>query len=134
MASFRLAGMHNENSMAQTRESGARGAENGYRSADELARILGARRVNPTANEFRLGERRIALKTGSRGFVIPDGLLSRVDAVFYGEKIQGEWSVFELGPTIVRREASPSQRKSHQNGVYHALSKTKCRALGTRIR
>jgi hypothetical protein len=120
--------------MPQSRETGARGAENGYRNADDLAEILGARRIDSVANEFTQAGRRIAVKTGDRGLVIPDGLLSRVEAVLYGYKDRGGWVVYELHPGTVRAEASPSQSKSHQNGVYYALSKGKCRTYGTRIR
>jgi hypothetical protein len=120
--------------MPQTRDTGARGAENGYRNADDLASLLGARRLHKVANEFHFDGRRVALKTGDRGLVIPEGVLSRVDAVLYGYKERGDWVVYELTPETVRQEASPSQSKSHQNGIYHALSKGQCRMLGARIR
>ena len=100
--------------MAQNRATGARGVANGYRNADELATLLGATRLDPVANVFRLGGRLIALKTGDRGLVIPDGLLSRVDAVLYGYRETSAWAVFEVSPATIRRESSPSQSKSHQ--------------------
>jgi hypothetical protein len=120
--------------MPQTRETGARGAENGYRNADDLAKVIGARRIDSAANEFLHDGRRVAIKTGDRGLVIPGGLLSRVDAVLFGYKDRGGWVVYELSPGAVRAEASPSKSKSHQNGVYLALAKGKCRTLGARIR
>ena len=120
--------------MPQNRETGARGAENGYRNADDIAALLQATRVSSIANEFTLAGRRVAIKTGERGIVIPDGLLARVNSVVYAYPESGGWTIYEVDAESVRRNSQPSRSASHQNGIYHALSKTKCRALGTKLR
>jgi hypothetical protein len=55
--------------MGQTRETGRRGHESGYRNADVLAKRLNAQRVSTQSNEFVMGSRRVLLKTGDRGAV-----------------------------------------------------------------
>jgi hypothetical protein len=119
--------------MGQTRETGRRGHESGYRNADVLAKRLNAQRVSTQSNEFVMGSRRVLLKTGDRGAVASGMTLERVDAVIYAYQDHDRWCAFELKPGDFRAHGTPSQSKSHQGRDLLQLSKTQCKELGRQV-
>lgn len=119
--------------MGQTRESGRRGHENGYRNADALAERLHAKRLSKQSNEFEMHGRRVLLKTGDRGAVASGSTLERVDAVIYAYPDHERWCAFELAPGHFRSHGVPSLSTSHKGRDYLQLSKTQCMELGRQI-
>jgi hypothetical protein len=119
--------------MGQTRETGHRGHENGYRNADAFAARLEAKRLSSQSNEFEMSGRRVLLKTGDRGAVVSGATLDRVAAVIYGYQDHERWCAFELSPNDFRAHGVPSRSKSHEGRDFLQLSKTQCRKLGRQL-
>jgi hypothetical protein len=78
--------------MTQNRESGAKAAESGHKTAAMIGAKLGANKLSPRSNEFELKGKRITIRTahlGNNQVGVLYGMLGRVQSVI---------AAFEIAP------------------------------------
>jgi hypothetical protein len=117
--------------MPQNSETGRQGRKNGYSRADQIGALLGATRISNNSNEFRWDDKVVVIKTGSSA-VVTRAMLTRVNAIVYGERTNAEWRLYEIDPTVFEKLSIQSRSKNH-NEKYRLVRRTQMREHGRQI-
>ena len=89
--------------VGQSRESGARANAWGRETADKIARQIGAKKINPNANEYRLDDQTVTIRcarstTNTVGVTYK--MLERIDRVIAAlENDAGQFELYSLSPS-----------------------------------
>lgn len=92
----------------QSRESGAKANAWGRETADKLAEQLGAKKINPNANEYQLDDQKVTIRcarstTNTVGVTYK--MLERIDTVIAAlENDEGQFDLYSLAPSHYSEE------------------------------
>lgn len=116
----RVFGLSGNGIQGQTRESGARAAKWGKETADKIAGKLGAEKINPRSNEYKLDGTKFTIrcahaKTNTVGVLYH--MLKRIDSVIAAlENESGEFELFKLTPDQYESEMRETQSNGPSKG------------------
>ena len=119
----------------QSRESGAVANEYGRKTAQAVARIIGAASTSSTSNEFKLNDAAATIRcaraqTTSVGVSLL--MLDRISKVFAAfETADGTYSVYALSPETFKEHMRPTRSRGPSAGKVVLVSRTVFEQLGS---
>jgi len=107
--------------MSQDQESGAKASEWGHKTAESIAREIGASGIGKVSNECRLGEERIVIKCANvetQSVGVTYRMLERLDRIIAAFGVDdGSFELWALSPVEFRSAMRESRTSAGKVGL-----------------
>jgi hypothetical protein len=119
----------------QSRESGAAANEYGRKTAQSVARVIGAASTSSTSNEFKFNDAAVTIrcaraKTTSVGVSLL--MLDRISEILGAfENADGTYSVCSLSPATFKKHMRPTRSRGPSAGRVGLVSRTAFEQFGS---
>lgn len=104
----------------QSKKSGARANAWGRETADKIAKTLGAKKINPNANEYKLNDQAVTIRcarstTNTVGVTYK--MLDRISSVIAAlENDAGQFDLYAITPEMYSKEMRATRSKGPSSG------------------
>lgn len=104
----------------QSKQSGARANAWGRETADKIAKHLGAKKINPTANEYTLNDQALTIRcarSATNTVGVTYKMLDRISSVIAAlENDAGEFDLYGIKPEQYSKEMRETRSKGPSSG------------------